>query len=423
MPERRITTHSPVLSFPRHLFTGCAALLLIACNLSYQGVASRGDAPTQIPTGSPTLPATQETAFEVGIQVQPSPDFNLDAQRLWMNDATGALGMNWIKQQVRWELLEPTQGQIDWAVLDFTLPLAAEYGARVMLSIVTAPAWARDSAERHGPPANYDDYAAMVAAIVQRYPGRIHAIEVWNEQNLDREWTTVRGLSAVDYVELFRRTSAAVKAVDPNILMISGALSPGGGYILPDGTPAAMEDFQYMQDMIDAGLLDVADCVGAHHNGYNIGPSVRWDEVPDDPTAAYRGPFDNPHHSWSFRSTLEGYHEMIRAAGGDQSLCVTEFGWATSAGIDGFNVPGVEYVHDNTPEEQRDWILEALNNMRDWGFVRLAFLWNLNYGPQEGWDATSDNVPYSIIGPNWQHRPIWEPLGVWVRDHRAAIGR
>ena len=43
----------------------------------------------------------------------------------------------------------------------------------------------------------------FVAAILKRYPGSIHAIEIWNEQNIDREWTSINGLSATDYVKLF----------------------------------------------------------------------------------------------------------------------------------------------------------------------------------------------------------------------------
>jgi hypothetical protein len=48
--------------------------------------------------------------------------------------------------------------------------------------------------------------------------------------------------------------------------------------------------------------------------------------------------------------------------------------------------------------------------MEDWGFVWLAFLWNLNYGPQAGWDPTNDNVPYSLLRPEWQQAPAYEVI-------------
>src|SRR5690606_29364964 len=150
--------------------------------------------------------------------------------------------LRWYKQQVRWEDVEPEKGEFNWAALDLSLPLASEYGLKVMLSIVTAPEWAREqgvNTAQHGPPANPQDYANFVTALLERYPGMVHAIEVWNEQNLDREWTSLRGLSAASYVELLRVAAQAIKNADPGIIVISGALSPTGGWTEPDGRVTA----------------------------------------------------------------------------------------------------------------------------------------------------------------------------------------
>lgn len=368
----------------------------------------------------PTPLPVSDTGFQPGIQVQVSPDLNPDNQETWMREVANKLRLQWYKQQVRWEYVEKEQNRFDWAGLDLSLPLAAKYNLRVMLSIVTAPAWSREAGVdtgRHGPPARHEDYVNFVSAIVKRYPGMVHAIEVWNEQNLDREWTSTRGLVAADYVALLRDTTLAVKALDPGIIIISGALAPTGGWTEPDGRISAIDDFVYFDSMIDAGLLNYADCIGAHHNGYNIGPDVPWNEVVNDPTASFRGPFDNPHHSWSLYSTLRTYADKIKLAGGDQPLCVTEFGWAVTEGLDGYPA-GFEFANDNTPEEQSRWTLQALDLMLEWGDIWLAFIWNFNYGPQAGWDPSNDNVPYSIIGKDWVFRPLYDDLGAWQTERR-----
>jgi polysaccharide biosynthesis protein PslG len=375
-------------------------------------VPSETPTPTVVPT---TLPV-DDKQFAVGIQVEHSPDFNPDYQNGWM-DLVDQLNMDWFKQQVRWELLEPEKGQINWAVLDLVLPTAAEHNNKVMLSIVTAPDWARESGislDRHGPPADPQDYANFVVAILERYPGMVHAVEVWNEQNLDREWTSMQGLKASNYINLLRTTYQAIKAVDPGVIVISGALSPTG---FNDGI-GAWDDFIYMDQLISAGLLNYADCIGAHHNGYNVGPSYTWDAVPNDPTAAFRGPFDNPHHSWTFRSTLQTYANKIELAGGDQKLCITEFGWAVAGDIPGFATAGFEFANDNSLEEQKTWTVEALSNMEEWDIVWLAFIWNLNYGPQAGWSPENDNVPYSFIGPDFAFRPVYDGVKDWVSDYK-----
>jgi hypothetical protein len=283
--------------------------------------------------------------------------------------------------------------------------------------VVTTPEWAREPGvdlTQHGPPADPQVYANFVTALLRRYPGQIHAVEVWNEQNLDREWTSTAGLKAENYIALLRTTYQAIKSVDPGVIVVSGALSPTG---LSDGVHA-WDDFVYMDQMIAAGLLNYTDCVGAHHNGINLSPDYAYDSGYNDTTAIFRGPFDNPHHSWSFRSTLQTYASKIALANGDQKLCITEFGWPSAEGLDG--VPeGFDFARDNTLEEQRDFTIKALDFMKDSDFVWLAFLWNLNYGPQAGWAADNDNVAYSIIGPNFVFRPVFDAVRDWNRAYEA----
>ena len=371
---------------------------------------------TPPPSPTPTRRPVDDRRYQVGIQVQHSLDFNPDNQDGLFRSVADDLGLGWVKQQVRWELMEPTAGEIDWSALDFVLPSAEKFGIKLMLSIVTAPDWAREEGVelgRHGPPADPQTYADFVAKILRRYPGRIHAIEVWNEQNIDREWTSIGGLRAANYVALLRRAYETIKEIDPGVIVISGALSPTG---LNDGV-RAYNDFIYMEQLIAAGMLDWADCVGAHHNGYNVGPDYRFHEIPNDPTAVFRGPFDNEHHSWSFRSTLEGYASRI---GPDARLCVTEFGWPSSQDLEGFPA-GFEFAQDNTLTEQAQWTAKAMGNMEAWGFVWLAFIWNFNYGPQAGYAAENDNVPYSLIGPGFTFRPAYDAIRAWQQDYLVRM--
>lgn len=376
---------------------------------------------TPEPSPTPTLLPVEDESFQVGIQVEHSPDFNPDNQDGWFNSVSNDLDLEWVKQQVRWELMEPEQGNIDWSVLDLVVPSAEKFGIKLMLSIVTAPDWAREPGvylERHGPPADPQVYADFVGKILNRYPGSIHAVEVWNEQNIDREWTSVYGLSARNYVTMLQTTYETIKAIDPGIIVISGALSPTG---LNDGV-GAYDDFVYMDQLIAAGMLNYSDCVGAHHNGYNVSPNYRYNEIPNDPSAIFRGPFDNPHHSWSFRSTLEGYANRIRAAGEDTKLCVTEFGWPVVEDLGGYP-QGFEFARDNSLEEQEAWIPLAMSNMEEWDFVWLAFIWNFNYGPQAGWATNNDNVPYSLIGPEFSFRPAYDAIRAWQEDYLERTGR
>jgi hypothetical protein len=292
---------------------------------------------------------------------------------------------------------------------------ADELGLKLLLSVVDAPPWTRDyigDDPLAAPPADLSLYADFVGELVDRYDGKVHAIEIWNEQNLNREWDTANGLNPERYVEMLRLAYQAIKSRDPNIIVISGALSPTGVTRADDANPNRMlymDDYDFLQRMINAGFLDYADCVGAHHNGINLPPDVAWDEGYNDPTASFRGPFEGPHHSWSFKSTLWDYYNMVQEAGYNKPLCLTEFGWASAEGWE--QVPeGFEFARDNTLEEQAKWDVEAFQLMRQWGFVRLAFLWNLDYWQKGGIGMTDPNAPYSIIDDKGIARPAFDAL-------------
>jgi len=366
-------------------------------------------------TDSPATPlptvALGSEPFGYGIAIHGAGGGNVD----YMMGQVNNLGLGWIKQQVRWADIERNPGEMDWDAIDWVVDSANEKGLKVMLSVVDAPSWLRssylDDNVEGAPPDDLVECADFMGKLVDRYKGRIQAIEVWNEQNLDREWDTAEGVNPERYVEMLHLSYQAIKSRDPNIIVISGALSPAAGPWTDANNPdriTAMDDFEYFDRMLSARFLNYCDCVGAHHNGINLPPDVAWDEGYNDSTAKFRGPFDNPHHSWSFKSTLWGYHDRIAAAGSNQPLCVTEFGWATSEGFEGFPT-GFEFALDNTLAEQAAWDVQAFQLMRQWGFVRLAFLWNLNYS-QLGWGPEDPNAPYAITGFDGVARPAYDAI-------------
>jgi hypothetical protein len=365
---------------------------------------------TQEPSGDmsppPSTGGTSNEVFGYGIAADglPLPDYTMGQVE--------SLGLSWVKQQVRWEDFELTPGQMDWSGYDAVVEAANNHGLRVMLSVVGAPEWTRtyfDSNPEAAPPDDLSLFADFLGRLVDRYQGRIHAIEVWNEQNLDREWDTAAGVEPARYVEMLRLAYQVIKSRDPNIIVISGALSPVGGTATDPNNPSRigyMDDFQYYQEMIANGFLSYCDCVGVHHNGYNIPPNVAWDDDYQDDTATFRGFWDTPHPSWSFRSTLWRYSDAIS---GMKPLCITEFGWASSEGLGGYPV-GFGFALDNSLDEQAQYATQAFQLMREWGFVRMAFLWNLNYANTGPRTPDDPNAPYSLIDYNGVARPSFDAI-------------
>lgn len=347
-----------------------------------------------------------EDRFGYGIQVHGNATVG-DASET-MNAVANQLGMDWIKMQIKWPTVYPDPEAEQWFFYDSVVDEAYRKGLNVMASVVGGPKWTRAAGGENGPPDDYTLYYDFLDEMLTRYEGKIQAVEVWNEQNLDREWTTPEGLSPAAYVQFLSGANERIKAINPNIIVISGALSPTG---IHDGV-TSYDDFIYMDEMLAAGLVDHADCVGAHHNGYNIPPDVPYDEAgstDEAVSASFRGPFDNPHHSWSFRTTLDSYAEKVRAADPDMQLCVTEFGWPSSEGH-GVTPQGFDFAADNTLDEQATYVVQAFRQMHDSGDVWLAYLFNFDFGNKGGDPATDDNVHYSIVDGQGAPRPAYGAL-------------
>jgi hypothetical protein len=371
-----------------------------------QPVEEEAGQPDPIVAEAPQLD-TPWPADEFGYGVQIHGNATVGDPADTMRTVRENLGMDWVKMQIQWWLVHPDPDVEQWFFYDGVVDQAHENGLRLMVSVVGAPAWTRADGTENGPPDDYNQYAAFLTEMLERYEGKIDAVEVWNEQNLDREWATSNGVNPEDYVRFLQVANDTIKAHDPNIIVISGALAPTGG----GDWVSWIDDFQWLDRALAAGLLDHADCVGAHHNGYNIAPDVTYEQAPSDPQAAtsvFRGPFDNPHHSWSFKSTLDTYAEKIQAIDPDKKLCVTEFGWASSEGYDTYPT-GFEFAQDNSLQEQADFIIQAFQQMHDSGDVWIAYLFNFDFG-NKGSGPEDDPVPYSILDTQGIPRPAFGAL-------------
>lgn len=346
--------------------------------------------PTETPVPEPTPTkkrpspsAAAATGFAYGIQVNPASPPEEVAQHL------RTLGIRWVKFQMSWKETEHQPGVYNWAEWDRILLAYHQAGFYVLMSVAKAPDWARPAntdLSQEGPPADPNTFARFLGEMAQRYKGGVHAIEVWNEQNLAREGGGAP-MPADAYVAMLAAAYRAIKTADPSIVVVSGAPTPAG-----DVPGAAIDDISYLNAMYAAGLKNVSDAIGAHPSGYNCPADADWQTV-TNPTAGFRGPFDNRHHSWCFRGTMEGYRNVMVANGDSRKLIwPTEFGWAVANPPP----PSYEYAADNTREQQAQWIVSAFQQAQAWGWVGPMFLWNLNYAIT---NPGSEQAAFSILTP------------------------
>ena len=368
--------------------------------------AAPAEAAAAAPAAAPVVSAPPPSGgLPFGYGIQAHMVDTSDAMISQVMGMTRGMGFGWVKQQVEWKRFEDQPGAKDFGALDPIVNAANGAGINLLFSVVNAPAWARESGFDGGvggPPADPATYAAFVGALAGKYCGSaLKVIEIWNEQNLHYEWGN-KPLNAGEYVTLLAAGYAAVKNACPSMWVVSGALTPAG-----NNGGLAMDDFTYLEQMFQAGANNYLDGVGVHPSGYNVPPSVTADaacaaiQVSGN---SFNGACDSPHHSWSFRSTMEGYRNIMNVYGaGNKSLVPTEFGWAAG----GAQNPNYRYADDNSLEEQAAWTVEAYQMMKSWGWVGPAILWNLNFRVVAN---GTEKAQWGIVGPGWEPLPAYNAL-------------
>ncbi len=324
---------------------------------------AQASAPPAAPAPSTAPAPAGGGSFAFGIQAN-----------MWQGDKEGSasavndLGFTWVKQQIRWEFAESERGAIQWQEMDSIINTMSSRGINVLFSIVTSPTWARPNlGGTGGPPEDFNLYANFVGQVAGRYCGRLQAIEVWNEQNLRREWEGFP-LDPASYMDLLRRAYSSIKAACPSTLVISGATTPAGP------SDVAVDDIDYLRGLYNNGLAGYCDGVGIHPSGFANPPEVTFN---DWVNKSYDAPSHVSHRSFYFRSTLEESRAvMVQYGDSGKRLWPTEFGWAASHAPH----PGYEYAGRVSDAQQAEWTVNAYRFMANSGYVGVAFLWNLNYG-------------------------------------------
>jgi hypothetical protein len=322
-------------------------------------------------------------------------------------DHLQTLGVGWVKVQVSWKLYQPAADQYSaerFAELDALVERANTAGIAVLLSVSKAPEWSRPTTELDGPPSDFGLYRNFMAYLAGRYQGRVAAYELWNEPNLQREWNG-RVLSASDFVTLIQEGAAGVRAADPAASLISGAPATTG---INDGL-TAIDDRVFLRQMLEAGVADFVDALGAHPYGW---ANPADSSVHDGDTAV---PTHNDHPSFFFKDTLADYTALLAEFGAANTpIWVTEFGWGSFDGFGAAPPESASFMAHVTEWQQAVYILRAYELANEWESVGPMILWNLNFGPLLG-NRFSESG-YSLLRPDGSQRPAYQALVAMPKD-------
>lgn len=283
-------------------------------------------------------------------------------------DLAAAAGANSHRVFFDWRYAEPQRDAISEAnIAHYTRMYDAlmARGIRPLITIGLAPSWAWEpgvscSGDCRYPPARSkdDEWAEIVAEVTRRFPGAA-GIEIWNEPNIDVFW---RHPDPKRYVELLRIAYDTIKAINPRMVVVGGALAnirtTEDGRI---GTGAFLDD-AYRYGM--AAKMDVLS-VHSYPFAMSFGPGSLFDSAFADVTAVLRARGDVRRRLW-----------------------VTEVGVSTSD-------PRAQYHFDDA--QQAAMLLGVYRDLAARGNVEAVFFHSLLDRPR--YPAWHQEFGYGVVRP------------------------
>lgn len=372
-----------------------------------------------LPTATPMPPMA--TTQPVGIGGQPFPprsgqiQFGAAAHLFYtdrytpLNRASDA-GLGWIRQQIHWRDQEGPGKFYAWGELDDIVADANAHDLKLLISIVRSPSfYTADGGD--GMPDDPRALGDFVEALAQHYQGRIHAIQIWNEQNLAHENGGYVDVSdAGRYVELLKEAYIRIKAVDPSILVVSGAPASTA----TNGPGVAISDLRYYRAMFsyqNGMMRNYVDAVAIHPGGSANPPETLY---PENPSTA-QGWTNDP--TFYFRNIENVRALMVEYGMASHPVWITEFGWATAN-----STPGFEFGQQISFDLQADYIRRAmLMTAERYPWVDAMFVWNLNFAPlraQSG-DPWHEQASFGILDAGYNPRPAYYAIQQAIPEIRA----
>jgi hypothetical protein len=326
-------------------------------------------------------------------------------------------GFHWLRQEFPWEDIEihargdftdrrndlDGDGRPDavdaWVKYDHIVSLAEQYGLEIIARLSNPPAWSRaagDAVGHFAPPDDLADFARYAATVARRYRGRVRYFQVWNEPNIYPEW----GEQPVDpdaYTRLLCAAYDALKGVDPDIVVISGALAPTVALDWRD-----LNDFIFLQRMYDAGAGACFDVLAMQGYGLNSGPTDRR----MCPTTVNYG--------------RNQYLREIMVANGDahKAIWLSEMNWNPVP--EDLPHPGRDNYGRVTEEQQARWVPLAYQRaQQEWPWVGVISFWFFKL-PSEA-ERGQPWYYFRMVEPDFTPLPIYDAMRDYIASHSPVM--
>jgi hypothetical protein len=353
-----------------------ATLLVAAALVGCAGKAGSVTVPAP-PAGAPPLRA--------GLVIN-ALDAGSGARRRRELARAHALGVHWIREELRWGAIERSPGRYRWDRFDALLIAATRARLHVLPLLLGTPWWAgRDWFALPDSPAAFGAFAAHAAARYgpggtfwrahPRLDGRLAPrwFELWNEPYL--EHFSTGGVDPVRYAAMVHAATVDGRAANRATRWLMEA-----DLTYLDGTGVRRRWLESLA-AADPALLRIVDGVAVHP--YMFGAPDGAEDIP----LAFR-----------FDRTGAIADELTRLGAGRVPLWITELGWSTC-----------DVRPDcGSEQDQAQWLADAFTRVRSRPLstrVRALFVYHLH--DFAGRASGDREAHYGLLRPNGTRKPAW----------------
>lgn len=301
------------------------------------------------------------------------------------------MGAAQVVEYLPWAYVEREKGVYDWAHPDRILKHIENQGLKPIIRLGFVPDWLRPDGDTQFTNANYitpegiGQFARFVGEFAERYAGRVDKIIIWNEPNLNIEWTN-GGADPSAYTDMLRQAYLAAKAANPEIVVLGGALAPTNE---PPRGAAGWHDIDFLRQMYAAGAGDYFDALAAHVYGFDQPPQA--EPAPD---------------ALNFRRVELLREVMLENGDEDKLIYITEGGWNDHP----------RWLYGVRPGQRIAYTLEAYRySLENMPWLAAFCLWAFRY------PVHTNSYPdyYTYVAQNFDPKPIYTALQAYARGWDA----
>ena len=294
------------------------------------------------------------------------------------------MGATRIVELFPWAYYHAEGGGFAWDHPDMVINHAHAQGLDVIARIGLTPEWARppDTPLNYLDETAYDDFAVYAAAFAERYRGKVTHIIIGNEPNLSFEWG-YRPTTPADYVALLKAVYPAIKAANPDVQVLGGALAPT---LEPPGSPWGLNDLLYLEGMYAAGGADYFDGVAVHTYGFKFPPEAEPGEA-----------------LLNFRRVELLREIMVAYDDAETPMLITESGWNDHP----------RWTRAVRPGQRITYTLDAFAYAEEnWPYVETVAVWAFRYPA-----PTKSYMDYfTLVTPEFVKKPIYEAIQTYAQE-------